>query len=374
MFLKRCPPSTKVMKLSALAVYCFLLGFDSCVTDEQGSTDPLNNPAQELVWSIDTLKPLPFQQFVPRRIWGSSPRDVWAVGFNEHLQGEMMHYDGVRWSRATPTVELAPYFGTGNMDFTCIFGFSGNDILATGYSFSASDPLARVKGFVIRYDGNHWSSMPIDSCPALYSLHGRSPSDIWASGRYGNLFHYDGSIWSRTLLDTAYHYDPVCVLPDGTAFVIGYEYPYPNDGDSTTTFVCQFSNSSWHKFDSVRVVNQGGVLQYYKFGHSALWATEGGTLYSGGWGLYRLAGKAWIVEAPETYLGIHGTNSNNIYAVGEQGVIRRYDGAKWNSIEQYHYTQAEFLSVYSFEKDVFILAYYGGNGYAVRGTSIPRKN
>lgn len=276
----------QTMRIVLYMICTISLRFNSCAKDEPCTVCPTK---PEFSWSIDTLRPLPFQRFVPKQIWGSSPNDVWAVGFDEYLLGEMMHFDGTKWSRVSPNNQLAPLVGSASMDFTGIYGFGKDNIYVVGYTFSFSDPTW-VKGFVIHYNGVQWAPMPIDSSSSLYFVHGNSPINIWASGRRGNLFHFDGISWTRTTLDTSYDYGPIAALTNGVVFSIAEKYPHPNDGDSATTFVHRYLNTSWEKFDSVRVVNKGGILQYRKFGHSALWADEEGLLYSAGWGLYKLAG------------------------------------------------------------------------------------
>ncbi|HED36957.1 MAG TPA: hypothetical protein ENI76_01720, partial [Ignavibacteria bacterium] len=48
-------------------------------------------------WTADTLYLVGNAQTLMRRIWGSSPKDVYAVGWADR-NGPMWHYDGNKWT------------------------------------------------------------------------------------------------------------------------------------------------------------------------------------------------------------------------------------------------------------------------------------
>ena len=108
-----------------------------------------------------------------KSIWGSSDKDVWAVGDD----GMMLHYDGAIWGRVpVPT----------GSDLLAVWGASDKDIWAVGDA-----------GVVIHWDGTLWSRVttPVPDSAALNDIWGTSGNNIWAVGDRGALIQFNGSAW-----------------------------------------------------------------------------------------------------------------------------------------------------------------------------------
>jgi hypothetical protein len=117
-------------------------------------------------------------------IWGSSSSDVFIVGESKipFEGGCVAHYNGATW-----TFQITE----SNTFFNGIWGFSGSDVYAVGGGFDYD---------VYHYNGVTWS--PMSSLPiGLRQVWGTSPTDIFASGAVGKIFHYDGSDWSMQFED-----------------------------------------------------------------------------------------------------------------------------------------------------------------------------
>lgn len=134
-------------------------------------------------------------------LWGSGPDDIWVVGSNTLSSGsKILHWDGTAWSPSD-------YHG----GFTwAVWGSGPRDVWAAGFSLS-------------HWDGTAWSpvSLPTDGQSLWFSaLWGSGPDDVWlAGGASGTpssivtgtpprgpstLFHYDGSTWTRAMDMTRY--------------------------------------------------------------------------------------------------------------------------------------------------------------------------
>jgi hypothetical protein len=156
---------------------------------------------------------------------GSGPNDVWAVGYrddNAVTTPMIEHYDGSVWTEiATPIVfegvwalrpDLAHAVGGVESD-GLVYVWDGaawtqahrvvNDPDVYGnsnlHSVWASAPndvwVAGGRG-IYRFDGQQWAF--VYALQSADLVMGTSPSDVWASARYGgDLHHFDGSTWKR---------------------------------------------------------------------------------------------------------------------------------------------------------------------------------
>jgi hypothetical protein len=116
-------------------------------------------------------------------IWGTSPTDIWAVG----APGVIVHYNGKEWS------SMGRFGVTGELQ--SIWGTSSSNIFAVGYTTFGSGQDTTEVGVILHYDGTSWTSMKSPTWRQLYSVVGKSATDVYAFGQYGTVLHYDGSSW-----------------------------------------------------------------------------------------------------------------------------------------------------------------------------------
>jgi hypothetical protein len=76
-------------------------------------------------------------------VWGSSPTDVFVVGWRGSSRGIIRHYDGNTWS-----VQVAPPTNW----LEGVWGSSATDVFAVGLDSLGSE------GAILHYDGNTWST------------------------------------------------------------------------------------------------------------------------------------------------------------------------------------------------------------------------
>lgn len=120
-------------------------------------------------------------------VWGSGPRDIWAVGD----EGLIVHLDGTRLDSVTPYS-----VGSVTPSLLSIWGSGPSDVWAVG-----------TDGAVLRYQGTDWQTFLRPPCvstgaqPAtvFYDVSGTGPNDVWLagtrpeSGTCASLYHFDGT-------------------------------------------------------------------------------------------------------------------------------------------------------------------------------------
>jgi photosystem II stability/assembly factor-like uncharacterized protein len=148
----------------------------------------------------------------------SNENNGWAVG----AKGTILHYNGIEWSVVvSPTTNdlysislLNDNVGIASGDMGTILVYNGQKwtklmehSFAVFYALSAIDDLILIGG------GREYLSVPVLQLTGLHEKKAKSmfdpeyfeiscitvinKKDIWATGRPGSIFHYDGSSWKR---------------------------------------------------------------------------------------------------------------------------------------------------------------------------------
>jgi hypothetical protein len=165
-------------------------------------------------------------------VQGAGGDDLWVVGaMNETLQGTVLQADGqggwtrhltgaaydlwwvqsfgpdsafvggagatvMEWDGSTWTRHRTP--GLANQTIYGVWGSSASDLYAVG-------GFAGRYGFIWHYDGSSWSDVglpdeiPLDGAgelPSLFKVWGSGPDDVWVVGDNGTVLRFDGSAWT----------------------------------------------------------------------------------------------------------------------------------------------------------------------------------
>jgi hypothetical protein len=130
-----------------------------------------------------------------RRIFGTSPRDLWAVG----AANVVYRYDGVRWtSLAIPGLALAAW------------GRAPEDVWLVGEG-----------GLALHWDGTALSRVQTGTTATLWAVTGSAAGDVWAAGASGTALRYDGQAFQRLASPTRNTLAAAAVSPGGDVFVAG---------------------------------------------------------------------------------------------------------------------------------------------------------
>jgi hypothetical protein len=243
-------------------------------------------------------------------LWASASDDVWAVGG----WGMIFHSDGQGWK-----VEKSECESGGYDQFASVAGSARDNVWTVGEN---------GKGIAYRWDGSTWQEIalpqPTNSLAAVWTT---GPGDVWAVGKSDRL-HFDGGTWSR--FDVGGAIDPVT----GTPELRGLWGSGPDDlwavgarnmvahWDGTIWTASVVSTATGFDFDSVWGTSRNDV-----------WVS-GESAYGGTGIIVHWDGSVWRVvlpASPRSVSGIWGASSTDVWTTVCDGNcwLDHWDGATW---------------------------------------------
>lgn len=261
-------------------------------------------------------------------VWGSDPRNVWAVG-----AGIVLHWNGQAWAQVP--------WSTLPIQMNGVWGSSPNDVWIVGED-----------GSRFHYDGNEWLYVHVDGSSAgLDDVWGTGPQDVWAAGS-GVIEHFDGATWTEVTQLNSGDVEMAVWGRSATEVyaVAGYEV-YSFDGSSWSSLagaptaqvhtsisgagpelwvtslgarVHQRVGSAWT--EHVLPIDNGlAVLDVLADG-SRVWAVGAAGLIA------RWDNSRWTLLRYQAHdlLGISGAARDDVWAVGAAGTVLHYDGQQWS--------------------------------------------
>lgn len=112
-----------------------------------------------------------------RSISGTSASNVIAVGRTNDLHGLVCRFDGLNWTKTE-------FYGTEELDGVWVSGPT------TAYAVGA-------RGVIRRLDGTSWFPTDSPTQESLFCVSGTSEQDVYVAGVNGSLFHFDGATWTQ---------------------------------------------------------------------------------------------------------------------------------------------------------------------------------
>ena len=112
-------------------------------------------------------------------LWVSSPTDVYVGGlprYPDHPRGVVLHFDGRSWTEAW----------TGDAEIRAMWGSGPRDIFAVGFG-----------RLILHYDGESWSEVPLSRRYELDTVWGTGPREVYAFSHHDTVLHYDGVAWEE---------------------------------------------------------------------------------------------------------------------------------------------------------------------------------
>jgi hypothetical protein len=314
------------------------------------------------------------------RLWGSGPRDVWAVG----ELGAIIHFDGERWARVASgtTDSLVAIAGRGPGDAWAIgknrtlLRLSGGDwrpvempkleneeqladllVLSSGeawivggmtHSSLAGEEL--ISRCVIgHHDGATWRFDEEDGCGPLGRVWGAAANDVWADG--GDVVHWNG----RYLIKNPRQAPAKIVGRHGFASGWRLEITWGGGGagrlvdprrsplalDDARDFWAAGADDVWAitkdsalaHFDGQRWSHGDEPLEIRGVAARAaddVWAVGSGPVllhWDGrGWRSWRMP-----VSAGQYPVAIATAAANDVWVLGERAILR-FDGSRWSTV------------------------------------------
>lgn len=274
-------------------------------------------------------------------VWESPDGEVFAAGTN----GAIVHYDGSEW-------EVMSSGTTAELSY--IWGAASDDVFVMGYP-----------GEILHYDGVSWT-LQYSSPVSLWGLWGFDGDDVYACGKQAHIVHYDGSSWTleysepgvvQTLyIILAWSPDSLSIMGefdwdewgydsydfDGVSWnkslfpaepnIIGYQNILPDT-------VIYYGEGGMNLFDGSTWTEVSGAcnIDYqYPIIRSSWVSSAGGVhnLYVSGYlcdrvgGFTRKSGNPLAADLN----GLHGRADDDLWAVGDGGIVMRFDGSEWNLV------------------------------------------
>lgn len=203
-----------------------------------------------------------------------------------------------------------------------------------------------------------WEEIEVPAKGALFSVWGSSPTDIWAGGNLGTLFHYNGSQWNIDSLPHPKYPDFEYSLNiseiNGFSSNLMYIYSY-------TVFPGGSDLNHFFSYEKGHISLQDSTWEHVY----EMWVSPSGNLYKAAIeGFYLWTGNNWqkVSDFFQTY-GIRGTSDKNIFIAGEslgKSRVMHYNGSDWYEYEALQTDIIFYRDVFTIDNEVFVCGYTKG--------------
>jgi hypothetical protein len=253
-------------------------------------------------------------------VWGSGPKDVWAVGDNNNI----LHWDGEAWSSSLS--------GT-NGYLKAVWGSSATDVWAVGASYISIGGTAPAD--ILHWDGSQWTASDANGVEELEGIWGNSADDVWAVG--SSVAHWDGQNWAPT--ESQFEAHAIWGAAADDIWAVG-------GSDISEGVIWHYDGQSWEKVLE-------GTSTFALFGLRGVWGSAANDVWAFGWkNTAHWDGKKWTVEpctdesvsvpvgtsggCPTGLSAAWGSSSKDIWAIGSgceggcaYGYVEHWDGKSW---------------------------------------------
>lgn len=290
----------------------------ACSDDaDQGLDAGVTDAGPEPIWVVEPGVPTKEDLL---SIWGHSATDIWAVGWN----GTVLHYDGLAWNieSVSSTVPLTAVHGLPPEDPMAEPPESPTTVFAVGWG-----------GTVLTRD--HGSGTWIDAAPSstitddLFGLWVGADDSAVAVGDGGRVMVWDGMAWSHIRFRVPGEFSGALIEPKTTLKGVwsANANRYYVSGSGGAAYRSNNGYDAWNAFDTrvsepLRGIWGTGNNNVYAVGLDSLIMR-----FDGNWRPVRNQGAD---ELPRVFLfGIDGLAGDDITIVGWRGVAIRFDGEAW---------------------------------------------
>ncbi|MEJ2637006.1 MAG: hypothetical protein P8184_17175 [Calditrichia bacterium] len=291
------------------------------------SITTLDTTSHDYNWTVDTIGTYGSVLYDVAMI---DENDIWAVGEIHTPETDRydslgnwvppfnaVHWDGFDWDLVR-IYAVTSYGVASRGPILTAFAFSNNDI----WTFS-------LAGSYSHYNGNIWQSGVVEqTIGSINKIWGKSPIDIYFVGTNGNITYYNGaySYWSRIESNTDMPIQDIWGATDpisGKALILAVASPKYN----------------WQKpllLNLAKYPVKPEFLTVYNLLHSVWFRTPRKIFVCGGGVHYRI-NETWtrVEELPAIFYNrIRGSGLNNIWVVGDFGIVLHHNGVTWKEFPQ----------------------------------------
>jgi hypothetical protein len=328
-----CPPGATTESDSDCIIVC---GDNKCNGAESCYTCPIDcKDCPESIWKEVAT---PTENNL-NAIWGTSQDDVWVVG----QRGVILRWNGTEWANIdSPTmydlhdvwaIDTDDAWAVGDEgtllrwngsvwtlipDVASSGDYDGDpDDLVSVHGTSAEDVWVLVKYYedmILHFNGVSWKSYPNSHEKAGKQVFSVSKTDAWILD--DNLYRWNGISWSSATmtLSNEINFGGIWGNSSDDVWAVGSDYLNIFSGG----LVFHFTGQEWE--EAPRLPYPASSPQAVWGDGQSLWALNNDGVIN------RLDGESWTCEQPTMYLmlffnDIWGTSADNIWAVGDKGII-----------------------------------------------------
>ena len=230
-FKHNCETMRTKLKLILTSISFFII-YSSCKDNPVKPKEEYIEPGRrDYVWTVDTIDG---HELHLSRLWGSSPNNVWIIGWEGYEGKKIWYYNGTEWKPVCPP-EINPW---------------------VIYGFNESNVLIGAGAHIWRYNGNVWKkefTAPFEEIDGEqkyveFDDFKGEPGNTWAVGYtatnqgknvYGVIYHYDGSKWSKKFITKENNVSFFRIFfteQKDKFFIFGRKHDYNSHQDYSTIF------------------------------------------------------------------------------------------------------------------------------------------
>jgi hypothetical protein len=322
-----------------ILILLIFVNINSC----NGVTEPEIQPGRrDYVWKVDTLN-YPYATLI--RLWGSSPKDVWATSPGEAGK-TISHFNGKSWSS----------YSVGGMNTPhSIWGDSYNNVF-----------IAANGGEVWKYDGSSWTKFAEitkdgRSDISFNNIWGKSRNDFYVFGGYPDtivraynisvIAHYHDNKWE--ILNTAPIFGMIARLyenvSDGKVYFQALKMGGAIHPDSTIIY--EYSQKKYKKLYSS--VWTWGEQAFLSLINNEVYFILGNRIAKRVNDQFQTFLK---IDNPNFYQRMWGRSSRDLFFYMTDGLVH-YNGSNFEYLLHFDKPRTHVVGSALFEKDVFFLVY-----------------
>lgn len=255
---------------------------------------PLTCTSDSICWEA----PLPFGMDL-RDAAMTATNDVWAIG----TQGSILHYDGSRWSFSPSTTQ---------QDLQSI------SASATNNAWVAGGP----NGLVLRWDGTNWASVNTGRSVFTTGIYTSAANSVIVTEQGQNALHY-AAAGAWTVRAAAARNAAILRGISGSSATNVWVY---GDDQSVSTW----NGSSW-TFLTRMYAPTGIYASPAGGGYMQNLTSQMYKVTSGGYGT--VTSPTADISGTSGIIGLWGVDGNNVFTSGPQGVLYKFNGTSWSTIQ-----------------------------------------
>jgi hypothetical protein len=295
---------------------------------------------------------------IPYAVWGVAQDDFYTADTNR-----LHHHDGTDCELVDP----------GQIrDIYTVWGRSSSEVYAGG-----------TEGFVARFDGTQWTDISLGDSVIVFGIWGTAPDDLYAIDEGGNLHHYDGQTWTVVLYTTELTDEmphKVFGASESNIMVVSGAKTHLFDGGGWSEIapaghpardVCVVGENDYYAVDGESLLHCDGAawraipLARRERGilNGCTVASDGSIVIVGDRGdiwRYRDDEFTLVNLATHNILGIWGSSSEDVFAVGRDGTALHFDGDSWTASDDPTFNLWDVRAVWGTgPNDVYAVWYSG---------------